>query len=275
MPVPGSASAQFQTSPHGASSWTNLGAADATSPYGVTWNTTTYADGQYDLRVITTDKSGNTFTSAAVMAEVQNEPPPRQQCNCSTARAPPASRAGRPIVATFSETLRVSTMCSTWSGDFSDQTLAALGDVTVTLADGGVANDTVTVTSASCTFHFGTVNLGSTAYATGGNVTFSGSTTADRSTITWNATNRTLTITLGHRRERAPPAPSRAARRPTRQTPRSRTASAPRSPARSTPGSSRCSDSRSRQARRRRRRRVSPSHTRLAANLGTRVVTDW
>ena len=58
----GVSSAQFQTSPHGASIWTNLGAADATSPYGVTWNTTTYADGQYDLRVITTDKSGNTFT---------------------------------------------------------------------------------------------------------------------------------------------------------------------------------------------------------------------
>ena len=60
----GVSSAQFQTSPHGANTWTNLGAADTTSPYGVTWNTTTYTDGQYDVQVVTTDKSGNTFTSA-------------------------------------------------------------------------------------------------------------------------------------------------------------------------------------------------------------------
>ena len=33
---------------------------------------------------------------------------------------------------------------------------------------------------------------------TGGNVTFSGSTTADRSTIAWNASTHALTITLGH-----------------------------------------------------------------------------
>ncbi|HET6171779.1 MAG TPA: Ig-like domain-containing protein, partial [Gaiellales bacterium] len=195
----GISSAQFQTSPRGASSWTNLGAADATSPYGVTWNTTTYADGQYDLRVITTDKSGNTFTSAPVLAEVQNAAPTATtvQLLDSAGTAGKAEQGDR-IVATFSETLRVSTMCSTWSGDFSDQTLAALGDVTVSVADGGVANDTLTVTSASCAFHFGTINLGSASYATGGNVTFSGSTTADKSTIAWNATTRTLTITLGH-----------------------------------------------------------------------------
>jgi hypothetical protein len=194
----GVSSAQFQTSPHGAGTWSNLGAADATSPYGVTWNTTTYADGQYDVRVVTTDKSGNTFTSPAVMAEVQNAAPTATavQLLDGGGTAGKAEQGDR-VVATFSETLRVSTMCSTWSGDFSDQTLAALGDVTVTLTDGGVGNDTLTVTSASCTFHFGSINLGSTGYVTG-NVTFSGSTTADRSTIAWSASTRTLTITLGH-----------------------------------------------------------------------------
>ncbi|MGH3105160.1 MAG: Ig-like domain-containing protein, partial [Gaiellaceae bacterium] len=62
----GVASAQFQTSPAGAGTWTNLGAADASAPYDVGWDTTTYADGLYDVQVITTDRAGNTFTSAAV-----------------------------------------------------------------------------------------------------------------------------------------------------------------------------------------------------------------
>ena len=93
-------------------------------------------------------------------------------------------------------------MCATWSGDFTDQTLDALGDVTVILSDGGVANDTLTVTSASCTFRFGTVTLGSTGFVTGGTVTFSGSTVADEAPRRSPGTRRhTLSlVTLGHAR---------------------------------------------------------------------------
>ena len=58
--------ATFQRSPAGAGTWTNIGAADTTSPYSVNWDTTAVADGLYDLRVITTDNVGNTFTSALV-----------------------------------------------------------------------------------------------------------------------------------------------------------------------------------------------------------------
>ncbi len=63
----GVASAQFQRSPAGAGTWTNIGAADTSSPYSVNWDTTAVADGLYDLRVITTDNVGNSFTSAAVV----------------------------------------------------------------------------------------------------------------------------------------------------------------------------------------------------------------
>jgi hypothetical protein len=195
----GVSSAQFQTSPHGAGTWSNLGAADTTSPYGVTWNTTGSADGQYDVQVVTTDKAGNTFTSPAVAVEVQNAAP-RPTAVQLLDGGSTAGRAdqGDRIVATFSQTLRVSTLCSTWSGDFSDQSLTSLGDVTVTLVDGGAASDSLTVASASCTLHFGSVNLGSTSAVTGGNATFSGSTIADRTTVAWNAAAHSLTITLGH-----------------------------------------------------------------------------
>src|ERR671922_87833 len=62
----GVASAQFQRSPAGAGTWTNIGAADTTSPYGVSFDTTAVSDGLYDLRVVTTDNAGNSVTSAAV-----------------------------------------------------------------------------------------------------------------------------------------------------------------------------------------------------------------
>ena len=192
--------AQFQTSPHGSSTWTNLGAADATSPYGVTWNTTTLR--RWPVRPAGSSPPTSPATPSRPRrswSRCRTQLRSRPQCNCSTAagtagKAEQGDRIDRHVL----QTLTVSSMCSTWSGDFNDQTLAALGDVTVTLTDGGIANDTLTVTSASCTFHFGTINLGATGYVTGGNVTFSGSTTADKSTIAWNATTRALTITLGH-----------------------------------------------------------------------------
>ena len=62
----GVASAQFQSVPHGLTTWANIGAADTTSPYAVSWDTTTFTDGLYDLRVITTDNAGTAFTSATI-----------------------------------------------------------------------------------------------------------------------------------------------------------------------------------------------------------------
>jgi hypothetical protein len=58
----GVASARFEVSPAGQGSWTTIGTASGT-PYQVAWNTTTAADGLYDLRVTTQDVGGNTSTS--------------------------------------------------------------------------------------------------------------------------------------------------------------------------------------------------------------------
>ena len=62
----GVATVQFQRSPAGAGSWTNQAAG---------FDTTLVADGQYDLRVVTTDNAGNTFTSSAITIRVDNTLP--------------------------------------------------------------------------------------------------------------------------------------------------------------------------------------------------------
>jgi hypothetical protein len=67
----GVATAQFQLAPHGGA-FSDLGAADTTSPYQVSWDTTTVANGQYDLRVTTTDHAGNGATSSIVTVTVAN-----------------------------------------------------------------------------------------------------------------------------------------------------------------------------------------------------------
>lgn len=112
---------------------------------------------------------------------------------------------GDKIVITFSDAISVASMCSAWSGDATNQSIVANSSVTVTLNNGGAANDTITVTSSTCTFNFGSIDLGSTAYTTGTSANFRGS-NANKSTIELNVAARQLTVTLGGQSTGAAPA---------------------------------------------------------------------
>ncbi|HEY2940896.1 MAG TPA: Ig-like domain-containing protein [Vicinamibacteria bacterium] len=54
----------------------NLGAEDTVSPYSVTWNTATVADGSHSLRAIGRDAAGNSTISSAVTVTVMNDTTP-------------------------------------------------------------------------------------------------------------------------------------------------------------------------------------------------------
>jgi hypothetical protein len=102
---------------------------------------------------------------------------------------------GDQIVVTFSQQMHEATLCSAWTNDAADQ--STTNNVTVTVSDGtGATNDAISVTTSTCTFNFGSINLGSNAYATGGSLTFGGAGN-NVSTIAWTAATHTLTITLG------------------------------------------------------------------------------
>jgi prepilin-type N-terminal cleavage/methylation domain-containing protein len=98
------------------------------------------------------------------------------------------------ITIVFSSQMSESSICSTWTPDTNDQSLSAAGNV-VTVTDGGAGNDTITVSATACILHFGTIDLGSTGYVTGGNASFGSG--GNKTMFAWNATTHTLTITLG------------------------------------------------------------------------------
>ena len=52
----------------------NLGAEDTTSPYSVTWNSTTATNGSHTLTAVARDAAGNSTTSAGVSVTVNNAP---------------------------------------------------------------------------------------------------------------------------------------------------------------------------------------------------------
>ncbi|MGH7359601.1 MAG: Ig-like domain-containing protein, partial [Candidatus Rokuibacteriota bacterium] len=66
--------AEFQRRPAGGGAWITID-TDSNAPYSVNWDTTPLADGDYDLRVLTTDAAGNTFTSPLRTVTVDNSAP--------------------------------------------------------------------------------------------------------------------------------------------------------------------------------------------------------
>lgn len=146
------------------------------------------------------DVAGNTSSFAATSASDKANPVATALTFNSGNNTP---SEGDTIDIAFSEPLTVSTMCSTWSGNTSDQTsLNGNGaPVTYRIVNNGAAssNDQFTVqsiTGGNCaTFSFGTVDLGSQAYVTA-NQDISGS-GSHASKILWTFSTRTLRFTLG------------------------------------------------------------------------------
>jgi hypothetical protein len=96
--------------------------------------------------------------------------------------------AGDAATIVYSEQLQSSSFCSAWSSNSTTQTL---NNATVTVSDSG-ANDSIAVTTPSCTFRLGTIIVGD--YVSGGGATAA---TFTSSTLSWNPTTKTFTITLG------------------------------------------------------------------------------
>jgi hypothetical protein len=99
---------------------------------------------------------------------------------------------GDRVSITYADDINPQSFCSTWSTS-GNQSLAADNQVTITLTN--AAPDRLTATATGCTFNFGSLSLGSSAY-TSATMFFRGAGAA-RSTITWTAATRTLTLTLG------------------------------------------------------------------------------
>jgi hypothetical protein len=154
------------------------------------------AENTYTAQASQTDAALNTGTSSTNTFTIDTTKPTVSSVTLRNGGSTAGKvEAGDQILIVFSEQMAVGSLCSTWSGDSSDQSVGGNGSV-VTLTDGGGSSDSISVSASGCTFNFGSISLGNTGYVTGGNATFSGN-GGSRTTITWTASTKTLTITLG------------------------------------------------------------------------------
>ncbi|PYS31238.1 MAG: hypothetical protein DMG11_02020 [Acidobacteria bacterium] len=160
----------------------NLGAEDTTSPYSVSWNTTTASNGSHTLTAVARDAAGNQATSASVTVTVSNAAPTfdfslanggnrtavqgQSASNTvtatlvsGTAASVSFSASGLPSGATasFSPASCLPTCTSTLPISTSASTPSATSTITVTGTSGSLSHTTaftLTVSAASSTSSF-------------------------------------------------------------------------------------------------------------------------
>lgn len=191
----GVASVRIQRAPSGTSTWSDL-CTDTTSLYACTWDTTTVADGLYDVRAVMTDSKGAATTSPVVSAQRVDNAPLRgvdvQSANGGTTIG--RVESGDTVTFTYSGQVDLAKVISGWNGTSKA--------VTVRLRDGSLVSksatdDTLDVLSGTTAVNLGSLNLRQDHVKTGRTVQFNATMTAATVTTSGGVVRSTVTLRLG------------------------------------------------------------------------------
>jgi hypothetical protein len=170
----------FQVAPRGASTWTTI-CTDATAPYSCAFDTTTVADGLYDLRAVMTPTTGSVVTSTVAARRVDNSAPRGADVQATNKAGGQAGKLepGDLLTLSWSEDVKPSTLVPGWDGS---------GSAAVTVAVHGAG--------AGDTLDFAGTAPGLGTIALHGNYVNAGKTVTFQATASL-AAGTTVTITLG------------------------------------------------------------------------------
>ncbi|WP_347108901.1 Ig-like domain-containing protein [Paenarthrobacter sp. S56] len=148
-----------------------------------------FADGTITFSAKATDAAGNTGLAGTATSSKDVAAPTVSSVVLGNGGTANKIDKGDTVTITFSEALKASTLCSAWTNNATTYTVNGGNQVTVNVT----AGDVLTVTSSGCSL--GSIALG--ADYTSSALSFSGPGSGNASSLVWNPTAKTLTITLG------------------------------------------------------------------------------
>jgi hypothetical protein len=189
----------IQRSPATKNTYTAI-CTDASSPYSCSFDTTTVADGLYDLRAVMTYGTGQTLTSAVVVdRRVDNLVVTGYDVQTENRAGGSAGRveAGDVLVLTWSGRMNTATLLSGWDGTGTANATVRLSDgANASINTGGGADALELLDVAGNATGLGSVNLKANMVRAKKTVVFAA--TATQSTVTVGAIDRTVVrLTLG------------------------------------------------------------------------------
>jgi hypothetical protein len=161
-----------------------------------TFNLSALRDGTITYSAVATDAAGN-VSSVGTATSVKDAAAP--SATVALSNGPDASKnlpgyadAGDKVVITYSKTMNASSICSAWTSNSTNYTINANNAVTIQ-----ISGKVLTASVAGCqTLRIGDVALDGTYGTTAGPLIFGGA-GSNVSSIAWNASGKTLTVTLG------------------------------------------------------------------------------
>ena len=171
--------------------------ADGSGAWNAAVDLSSLGDGTVTYRAVATDTAGN-VGNPATPGTATSVKDIKMPTVTEVSLADGGGKTGKieprdKVTITFSEALDASTICSSWTAGASG-TLNGDNQVTVNISSGNVLS--VTVNSSACpTFRLGTVALNGGYYGSG-TLSYKGTGT-NASTVSWDPTSPSLTITLG------------------------------------------------------------------------------
>ncbi len=190
----GVGSVRIQRAVSGTTTWVDVCTVTA-APYSCPWDTTSVADGLYDLRAVLVDGTGATSTSAVVASRRVDNTPLRGYDAQTVNGAATVGRLenGDVVTLTYTDLIDTTTVTSGWNGG----SLAVI----LRLRDGGVLgltgkNDTFDVLRSGAAVNIGSVNLKEDYVKGGKTATFNATITASTTTVN-GAQVSVVTIRVG------------------------------------------------------------------------------
>src|SRR5438132_4466574 len=159
----------------------NGGAEDTTSPYSVSWNTTSSSNGSHTITAVARDAAGNRSTSAPVTVTVDNVAP-TVTINQAATQADPANAAPINFTVVFSEPV------SGFTGTGVTLSGTAGGSKTVTVSGGPSTHNAAVSGMSTAGTVIASIGAGVASDAAGNTNTAS---TSIDNTVTFNAADTT------------------------------------------------------------------------------------
>ena len=179
--------------------------------WSTTFNLTSFADGTITYSAVATDASGNTSVPGTASSLKDATAPVARVILVNGTDANKNNEgfaeAGDKVVITYSEPIKASTICSSWTSDSEtdadsqDYLINGKDEVILQISTANVL--TVSAAAKCPVLNIGPVSLGGD-YTGTTPLTFSGS-GANVSSIAWSASTKTLTLTLGRMTAGTPP----------------------------------------------------------------------
>ncbi len=191
---PGAAVALTATD-SGNHSLTATATANGSGNWSATMNLSTLNSGPVTFSAQATDTYGNISTVTTATSRIGPRVVSVTLQNGGTAGK---ADTNDKVVVAFNEPMSPGSFCNTWTSTTGPWTQSSSSVSVLISRNTSAPNDTLTLSTGCTTNNFGTVNLGARyTTSTGGNLTFKGTSTLPRSSVSLSADGKTLTITLG------------------------------------------------------------------------------